>query len=162
MKVKICLILVLCVLVLCGCEEKMSSASITRDEAKTGGSLSFVYDMHDRTIYIGGEGEFVQYTAENISKGIESGNVIGLKIEAPNEVENVSETVVEMNGKVYKDLAVEINGNEQRFFYFYPDLQSEDLTFSIDWNERLKGQNYKLVLVKGTKFLDENGEVVDE
>ena len=162
MKAKICLILVLCVLVLCGCEEKMSSASITRDEAKTGGSLSFVYDMHDRTIYVGGEGEFVQYTAKNISKGIDAGNVIGLKIEAPSEVDNISETVVEMNGRVYKNLAIKINGDEQRFFYFYPDLKSKDLTFSIDWNERLKGQSYKIVLVKGTKFLNENGEVIDE
>ena len=54
-------LIILSCLSLAGCGAKeVSSAVITREDERIGGSLSFVYDSHEKAVYIGGEGEFIQ------------------------------------------------------------------------------------------------------
>lgn len=146
----------------CG-KTELESASITRDDARTGGSLSFVYNADTRKIYVGGEGEVVQYSSANESLGFDEGCRVGLKITAPDEELDLSTATLEMNDIKYAmgNFLEKINDKPQRFFNIYPAVSKQDDTveFSITWQEKTKEQNYKLIIVSGTKFMDKEGNV---
>ncbi len=161
MKVFVCCLFLFLIFTLCGCGSEIASAIITRDDEMTGGSLSFVYESVSRSIYIGGEGEFIQYYEKDLNKNLEAGNRIGLKIQAPNEVEDLGKTVLEIGGVTFTDMFVEIDGQEQNFFNIYPLVTKEtkEIPFKITWQDNT--QTYTLKIVDGTKLLSSDGEVVD-
>lgn len=159
----------LCVLMLfccVGCGDKeFPSAKITRDDLRVGGSLSFVYDQNARTVYVGGKDEVIQFSAQNDELGFGEGTRIGLKISAPDEEFDVNNATFEMHGTNYSsgDFLEEINGQKQRFFNIYPLLSKEDkeVCFTLKWQDNMKEQKYKIVVLEGTRFMDKNGNVSD-
>lgn len=158
----ICVLLIFMAISFAGCGGKeVSSAKISRDDEMTGGSLSFIYDENSRTIFVGGEGEFIQYYEKDLSKGWESGNRIGLKIEAPSEVENLKKTTLEMNGVTFTDMFVKIDGQQQNFFNIYPVVTetTNEIVFKITWEEEIATQTYTIKIVEGTALLDNEGNV---
>lgn len=156
-RVLICL-LIFSTLLFAGCGNKeLEAAKIVRDDARTGGSLSFVYDKNQKTVFVGGEGEIVQYSTDGESEG----NRVGLKIFAPNEKIDLSDASLKMNGVNYSNFLETINGQKQRFFNIYPIVSENDkeISFTITWASRTKEQKYKLVVVDGTKFMKKDGTV---
>ena len=145
----------------CGAKE-ISSANIFRDDARVGGSLSFVYDKNDRKIYVGGQGEAVQYSQGN--EIFDAGTRVGLKVVAPDVGLDLSSAKLEMNGIGYsaEEFLEKVNGSFQRYFLIYPlvSKQTPKVKFSVVWAEGTKEQTYVLEIVEGTKFLNEDGEVV--
>lgn len=165
MKKFLCLFLILSAFLLTGCGGKeISSARITRDDARTGGSLSFVYDKSAREIYIGGEGEVIEYCLADLSRNLSAGNRIGLKIYTPTELENSTNVVLEMNGVTYSSFLETIDGQIQNYAVIYPSLSpdTKESIFKITWDKDIEPQTYKIRIVAGTKFLDENGEIIKE
>ena len=157
----LCLLLIFSTLFLSGCFAKeISSAEIMRDEAKVGGSLSFVYNQKDRCVYIGGEGEFVEFYKGDLS--LSEGNRVGLKVIAPNEVEDFEKVTVEMSGESYSDLFQVVSGQKQNYFYIYPAFSEEnrEVKMKINWADDIESQEYKIIILSGTKFLNINGEVI--
>lgn len=157
-KIFLLLLCLVSVFTLAGCGDKeISSASIVRDDARTGGSYSFVYDKKERLITIGGEGEVIQYSSANLAEGVDAGCRIGLKVTAPDEVSDLEDATLEMNGVNYSsgDFLEEINGQKQRFFVIQPLVSEEDkeIGFSVKWQNGTKKQQYKIVIAPGTKFM---------
>lgn len=147
----------------CGSKE-IDSASIVRDELRTGGSLSFVYDKNQRVAYVGGEDEVVQFSEADESKGLSEGCRIGLKVTAPDENLDLETATLEMNGVNYSsgNFLETINGQKQRFFNLYPLVSKEDdeIKFSVTWQDGTKQQDYKIIMVSGTKYMQKDGNVV--
>lgn len=149
--------LVLLIVFQVGCGTKSyPSANIVRDEANTGGNLSFVYDMNERKVYFGGEGEFLQYYSADEMRDLEEGYRVGLKVIAPNEVKNLEDAVLEINGTTYSEFLEKIDGQEQNYFYIYPTFneKSKEVNFVITWNKNAKPQKYKVILNEKTNFLE--------
>ncbi len=147
----------------CGSKE-LDSASIVRDDLRTGGSLSFVYDKNQRVTYVGGEDEVVQFSEADESKGLSEGCRIGLKVTAPDENLDLETATLEMNGVNYSsgNFLETINGQKQRFFNLYPLVSKEDdeIKFSVTWQDGTKQQDYKIIMVSGTKYMQKDGNVV--
>ena len=148
-----------------GCGSKtLDAASIVRDDARTGGSLSFVYDKNTQTVYVGGENEVVQFSSENEAKGLSEGCRIGLKVTAPDESLNLDTATLEMNGVNYAsgNFLEMIDGQKQRFFNLYPLVSPEDdvVKFSVTWQEGTKQQDYKIIMVSGTKYMQKDGSII--
>ena len=153
-------LVILSCLSLAGCGAKeVSSAVITRDDERIGGSLSFVYDSHEKAVYIGGEGEFIQYYEKSLERNWKEGNRVGLKITAPKEVTDISKTTLEMNGVTFADLGAKVNGEAQNFFNIYPTITetTREIKFKVSWDEETKAQEYKVIIVEGTKLLNKDG-----
>lgn len=169
MKTKI-LALFMCfcaIFLLYGCGDKeLPSAKITRDDLRTGGSLSFVYDKNERTVTIGGRGEVVQYSSADEARGLEEGTRVGLKITAPDEEIDLSTATLEMNGVHYSssNFLETINGQKQRFFEIQPLVSENDdkIELKICWSEGTKEQTYQIVVARGTKFMNRSGEISGE
>ncbi len=146
----------------CGSKE-LDSASIVRDDLRTGGSLSFVYDKSQRVVYVGGEDEVVQFSEADESKGLSEGCRIGLKVTAPDENLDLETATLEMNGVNYSsgNFLETINGQKQRFFNLYPLVSKEDdeIKFSVIWQDGTKQQDYKIIMVSGTKYMQKDGSV---
>ena len=146
----------------CGSKE-LDSASIVRDDLRTGGSLSFVYDKSQRVVYVGGEDEVVQFSEADESKGLSEGCRIGLKVTAPDENLDLETATLEMNGVNYSsgNFLETINGQIQRFFNLYPLVSKEDdeIKFSVIWQDGTKQQDYKIIMVSGTKYMQKDGSV---
>ncbi len=146
----------------CGSKE-LDSASIVRDDLRTGGSLSFVYDKSQRVVYVGGEDEVVQFSEADESKGLSEGCRIGLKVTAPDENLDLETATLEMNGVNYssRNFLETINGQKQRFFNLYPLVSKEDdeIKFSVTWQDGTKQQDYKIIMVSGTKYMQKDGSV---
>ena len=165
-KLKI-LTVVLCVfsaLLLSGCgNKKLDSASIVRDDLRTGGSLSFVYDKKERIIYIGGQDEVVQYSQADEMRDLDAGCRVGLKVIAPDENLDLSTATLEMNGVNYSSgsFLEKISGQRQRFFNLYPVVSPKDekVSFSVTWQDGTEKQTYKIIIVSGTKFEDKDGNI---
>ena len=141
-----------------GCGEKeLPSANIFRDDARTGGSLSFVYDKESRVVYIGGEGEFIQYSSADEELGLSAGNRVGFKVVAPDEKLDLNSSMLEMNKVVYSggSFLESENGEKQRFFIIKPlfSPEAKEVSFKITWQDGAKEQTYKIVVKDGTKFL---------
>ena len=153
-----CLLLFMCV----GCNDKnLDSATITRDDARTGGSLSFVYNKDDRVVYVGGVDEVVQFSSADESRNLTEGCRVGFKVSAPEEEVDVSNAVLEMNGVNYSsgEFLESQNGQKLRFFNIYPLFSKEDrrAKFKITWQEGTKAQEYKIEVIEGTKFMTKDG-----
>ena len=147
-----------CAFLLAGCNEKeLPSATIVRDDARTGGSISFVYDKHTRTVTVGGQDEIIQYSSDEISPGTR----VGLKVTAPDENIDLSSAKLEMNDQNYTNFMEKINDTPQRFFVIYPTLSEKDnnVSFTVTWADNTKPQTYKITVAPGTKFMSQNGEV---
>ncbi len=147
-----------------GCGKKeVESAKITRDDARVGGTLSFVYNKDTRKVKLGGDGEVVQYSDANDTLGFDEGCRIGLKITAPDTALNLETASLKMNDVRYSmgNFLEKINGEPQRFFTIYPEVSKEDNTIelSIVWGEKIKKQDYKIEIAKGTKFMDKDGNI---
>lgn len=146
----------------CGNRE-LPPASITRDDARTGGTLSFVYDSKQKTVYIGGEDEVIQYSQEDETSNLSAGNRVGLKVTAPDESLDLSNATLKMNGVNYStgDFLEIVNGNKQRFFIIKPLFTKEvkKATFIITWEENSKEQEYKVIIKDGTKFMNKQNEI---
>ncbi len=161
MKRFLVIILVFVTLLCAGCSSKeYSSAIITRDEANTGGDLSFVYDSHDRYVYFGGEGEYIQFYSANEVSGLEEGYRVGIKVTAPNDVDSVEDATLEVNSTSYTDFLEKVEGQEQTYFYIYPTFSedSRETNFKITWNKNAKPQKYKVILNEKTNFLKSKSE----
>lgn len=145
------------------CDKELSSAKIVRDDARTGGSLSFVYDQKERLVSVGGKGEVVQYSLADESKNLDAGCRVGLKVVAPDENVDVENAVLEMNGVTYSsgNFLENIDGQKQRFFNIYPVFSKDNMKqkFVIKWQDGTKKQEYKIEIVDGTKFMDKDGNV---
>ena len=151
------------IILLTGCNQELSAAKITRDDARTGGSLSFVYDSAQQTVFIGGQDEIIQFSSEDEVKNLSEGNRVGIKVYAPDEKLDLSTASLKMNDVNYsaEDFLESVNGQLQPFFNIYP-LFSEDqrqASFSVVWQENTCEQNYKIKIVDGTKFLDKDGNI---
>lgn len=147
-----------------GCGKKaVDSANITRDDARIGGSLSFVYNKDKREVLVGGEGEVIQYSSKNDSLGFDEGCRVGLKITAPEGDFDLKTASLKMNDVRYAmgDFLTQINDVPQRFFVIYPKVSKEDdvVEFSIAWSDKTKRQDYKLIVEDGTKFMDKEGNI---
>ena len=156
MKKVLLIFLILLSIVSTACGTKIySSATITRDEANTGGDISFIYDEHTKNIYFGGEGEYIQFYSANEVSGLDAGYRVGIKVIAPSEVKNLDDTVLEVNGTSYTDFLEKIEGQEQNYFYIYPTFSedSRETNFKITWNKNAKPQSYKIILNEKTNFL---------
>ncbi len=157
------LLIICCVFALAGCSKKLDSASITRDDARVGGSLSFVFDKNERKIFVGGEGEVLQFSTADETLGLEEGNRIGLKITAPTELLDVSTAKLEMNGVNYSadDFLEMVGGQPQRFFNLYPTFTKDDAKakFCVIWQEGTAKQCYEVFINEGTRFMDKDGNV---
>lgn len=155
-----CFVSVFC---LAGCNQELSAAKITRDDARTGGSLSFVYDAAQRTVFVGGQDEVVQFSSADEAKNLTEGNRIGIKVTAPDEKLDLSTATLKMNDVTYSsgDFLESVNDQKQRFFNIYPMFSKEDteVLFSITWQEGTCEQEYKIIVVEGTKFLDKDGNI---
>ena len=156
MKKVLLIFLILLSIVSTACGTKIySSATITRDEANTGGDISFIYDEHTKNIYFGGEGEYLQYYSADEVKGLDAGYRVGIKVIAPSEVKNLEDAVLEINGNKYNDFFEKIESQPQNYFYIYPTLseKTKEIKFKITWTQMSKPQKYKVVLNEKTKFL---------
>lgn len=156
MKKVLLIFLILLSIVSTACGTKIySSATITRDEANTGGDLSFVYDSHDRCVYFGGEGEYIQFYSANEVSGLEEGYRVGIKMIAPSEVKKLEDAVLEINGNKYNDFFEKIESQPQNYFYIYPTFNenTKEVNFKITWNQTSKPQSYKIILNEKTNFL---------
>lgn len=156
MKKVLLIFLILLSIVSTGCGTKIySSATITRDEANTGGDLSFIYDEHTKNIYFGGEGEYLQYYSADEVKGLDEGYRVGIKVIAPSEVKNLEDAVLEINGNKYNDFFEKIESQPQNYFYIYPTFNenTKEVNFKITWNQSSKTQKYKVILNEKTNFL---------
>ncbi len=163
LKVLFVLVCIFSTLALAGCGDvELESATITRDDARTGGSLSFVYDSQERTVHIGGEGEVVQFSSADESKGTTAGCRVGLKVTAPDESLDLSTATLEMNGVKYAsgDFLETVDDQKQPFFNIYPLVSEENnqVKFSIKWAEGTAKQEYKIIVVEGTEFATEEIE----
>lgn len=149
----------------CG-ERELPSANIVRDDARTGGTLSFVYDRDKRLILIGGEGEVVQFSSADEERGLAEGCRIGLKVTAPDEKLDLSNASLKMNGVTYSagSFLESINEQPQRFFNIYPIVSPVDsaIKFEVTWQEGTKTQEYKIMVQPGTKFMDKDGKITPE
>ena len=157
MKKVLLIFLILLSIVSTACGTKIySSATITRDEANTGGDISFVYDERNRNIYFGGEGEYLQYYSADEVKGLDEGYRVGIKVIAPSEVKNLEDAVLEINGNKYNDFFEKIESQPQNYFYIYPTFneKTKEVNFKIKWTQMSKPQKYKVILNEKTKFLE--------
>ncbi len=157
MKKVLLIFLILLSIVSTACGTKIySSATITRDEANTGGDISFIYDEHTKNIYFGGEGEYLQYYSADEVKGLDEGYRVGIKVTAPSEVKDLEDAVLEINGNKYNDFFEKIESQPQNYFYIYPTFSEEtkEINFKITWTQMSKPQKYKVVLNEKTKFLE--------
>ena len=157
-------VLILCSGVgLCGCSQELPPASILRDEARVGGTLSFVYDKNEKMVFVGGEGEVLQYSSADEMKGLEEGNRFGLKVSAPDVELDLSSASLEMNEKTYSadEFLEKVEGASQRQFYLYPlfSKDNKETKFSITWQEGTKKQCYEVLVNEGTKFMNKDGSV---
>lgn len=147
-------------LVACGCSKDMVAyANITRTPDATGGAnVSFNYDVDTHTAWFGGNGETIEYYAENTAIGRSAGNRVGITITAPEEIESYEGfklTIYE--DKVYEgltDAGIPTAFDGENFMYIYP-LVSEtqkEVSIKIKWNNDVEEQTYMVKVKDGTSF----------
>ena len=122
-----------------------------------------MYDKNDCIVYVGGEDEVVQFSEADESRNLNEGCRIGLKVMAPDDAKDLSQSTLEMNGINYAsgDFLESVNGEKQRFFNIYPILSKQDneIRFKVKWQEGTKEQEYKVEILEGTKFMQKDGSV---
>jgi hypothetical protein len=147
-------------LVACGCSKNMEPyATVTRTPDNTGGSnLSFSYNTDTHTAWFGGEGETIDYYAENLSIGRSAGNRVGITITAPEEITTFDGFKLTIyDDKVYEGL--NDNGKPtafdgENYMYIYPLVSAEqkEVSIKIKWNNDTAEQEYFVKVKDGTSF----------
>ncbi len=141
----------------CG-DENLPNAKVTRDSEMTGGSLSFEYNQESGHIYVGGQDEIVQFYDSNITKGWqEEGNRIGLVFYAPKKLSDYETGTLSFQGETFSGGGFfrRVNGEKIGEVIIYPLISEEDkeIEIKITWQEGIKEQVYKLIIKKGTTFM---------
>lgn len=151
---------IMCLLFLsCGCSQKeVDNALIFRDSSMTGGNITFSYDRQNGKIYFGGEGETIQFYEKDISKGWnDDGCRIGLSIISPISIDDVDGIEIKLDGKVVKEnnLFSIVNDDEIPQINLFPIVSQEkkNLTLEIKWSSSTKTQNYEIIILEGTNFM---------
>ena len=139
-----------------GCGRELTYGAVERDSALTGGDLSFVYDKQSHTATFGGEGEVVSYYVGDEDLGIKSGNRIGVKIYAPDEITDYSKAELDFEGMQYTSgsFMSKVYDQTQNYFVLKP-LVSEDVTsleIRVTWTQDSAAQTYIIKIAEGTKF----------
>lgn len=148
-------ILTICCLIT-GCGREYSYTKIERDDARTGGNLTFVYDETTHTATFGGQGEVIAYYSENPALGTASGNRIGFKIYAPCDINDYSKAKLSFQGSEYTGGSFMQTVYDQRMNYFVltPVVSEDnrDLKVKISWTNEAKEQEYYIKIADGTIF----------
>lgn len=139
-----------------GCGKQLTYGDVVRDPAMTGGDLSFVYDRQSHTATFGGEGEVVSYYVGDEDLGIKSGNRIGVKIYAPDEITDYSKAKLEFEGMQYTSgsFMSKVYDKVQNYFILKP-IVSENintLEVKVTWTQDSATQSYIIKIADGTKF----------
>lgn len=139
-----------------GCGRELAYGAVERDSSLTGGDLSFVYDRQSHTATFGGEGEVVSYYIGDEELGLQSGNRIGIKIYAPDEIKDYSKAKLDFQGVQYTSgsFMSKVYDQTQNYFVLKP-LVSEDVTsleIRVTWTPDSATQTYIIKIAEGTKF----------
>lgn len=139
-----------------GCGRELAYGAVERDSSLTGGDLSFVYDKQSHTATFGGEGEVVSYYVGDEDLGIKSGNRIGVKIYAPDEITDYSKAKLEFEGMQYTSgsFMSKVYDKVQNYFILKP-IVSENintLEVKVSWTQDSAAQTYIIKIAEGTKF----------
>lgn len=159
MKRKVLIITILLMFVISsfyGCGKQLSYGDVVRDSALIGGALSFIYDKQTHTATFGGQGEVVAYYIGDEELGVKSGNRIGVKIYAPDEITDYSKAKLDFEGMQYTSgsFMSKVYDQTQNYFVLKP-LVSEDVTsleIRVTWTPDSETQTYIIKVEKGTKF----------
>lgn len=137
---------ILPLLFLAGCGQKLPEFNVMRDVYSTGGDISFLWVNDAKTAYFGGENEVIQYYEQDIAKGfLKAGNRVGLKIV-------FSEKISDLGSLTFKIGKEEINGEEVAtkiddevvYFQLFPIVESagQRIEIKIDY----KGKKDKIIV----------------
>ena len=146
-------------LIMVGCGDfAVGNADIIRDSEMTGGTLSFEYNKDTREIFFGGEGEVIQFYEADILKGWnESGNRLGIIMQAPSEVTEFETGTLTMQGQ---SLSAEnfyrtVNGEKIGEVVLYPLVKEneKEIEIKITWQDGTKEQVYKIIIKNGTQLM---------
>lgn len=154
----------LMIFTLFGCNNKeIDYATLKRDDANIGGSLTFVYDSSAHIAYFGGENQVVQYYDANVLNNNTAGCRVGVKIIAPTDIKDFSKATLIMNKIEYTEgsFLETVDGEIQNFANIYPVVSPDanKIKFIIKWGDKIKEQEYEIIIVEGTLFMNEKGEV---
>lgn len=148
--------LVIFPLIMVGCgDSTIGNANVTRDSEMTGGSLSFEYNKTAREIFFGGEGEAIQFYEADILKGWnESGNRLGLILQAPSEVDDFETGTLTLQGKTMTagSFYRTVNGEKIGEVVLYPLVKENEreIEIKITWQDGTAEQVYKIIIKAGT------------
>lgn len=139
-----------------GCGRELTYGAVERDSALTGGDLSFVYDKQSHIATFGGEGEIVSYYIGDEELGLQSGNRIGIKIYAPDEIKDYSKAKLDFQGVQYTSgsFMSKVYDKVQNYFILKP-IVNEDvdtLEVKVTWTQDSATQSYIIKIADGTKF----------
>ena len=159
MKRKVLIITILLMFVISsfyGCGKQLTYGDVVRDPAMTGGDLSFVYDRQSHTATLGGEEEVVSYYLGDEELGLQSGNRIGIKIYAPDEIKDYSKAKLDFQGVQYTSgsFMSKVYDKVQNYFILKP-IVSENintLEVKVSWTQDSAAQTYIIKIAEGTKF----------
>ncbi len=153
-------ILTLCLLLgfslsMVGCTEKIELpySILERDPASIGGeNLTYKYDAHERILTVGGQGEKIDFYTVNDAIGrTMAGNYIGVKIEAPEGVDNFKESEIEYDGIVTKNGEFLV-GKNYTVLRLKVTERERDFEIKIKWKKDAKKQTYKVHIAEGTEL----------
>ncbi len=147
-----------------GCKDNnLSQPSLERDRYNTGGNLTFVYDEVAHVASVGGEGEVIQFYDKDLVKGWdEEGNRIGFSLLVPKEVKDYKSGKANLNGeKLLADDYISLNEGQNLIATFQPIVKNgkEDITLKITWEDGKNEQIYKIIIAKGTLFMEKQNSV---
>ena len=139
-----------------GCGRELTYGAVERDFSLTGGDLSFVYDKQSHTATFGGEGEVVSYYHGDEELGLQSGNRIGIKIYAPDEIKDYSKAKLDFQGVQYTSgsFMSKVYDKVQNYFILKPMVNKDvdTLEVKVSWTQDSAAQTYIIKIAEGTKF----------
>lgn len=116
---------------------------VERDVYLTGGSLSFSYDENSKTAYFGGENEVIGYYEGDISRGIDEGNRVGLKITLGG-VDDLGSLTFKVGREEFsgEDVATLIN-DKPAYFQIFPlvEKSGDKIHITLEYKDK-KGDFY--------------------
>ena len=119
------------------------------------GDISIEYDKDLRNIFLGGQGESLQFREADITKGLtEGGYYVGIEFAAADKLDNLETGIMEFNGKRQEggEFFSEVGGQRQAKFVIYPRFSEKDrtATLKLTWQDGSQEQVYKIILREGT------------
>ena len=152
-------VIILAPLLLVGCGRQYTYGIVERDNALTGGNLSFVYDEATHTATFGGEGEAVLFYEADEGLGRVAGNRIGFKIYAPCDVTDYSKAKLNFQGEEITGGAFmqTVYGQVMNYFVLTPIVSEDNRQFEVKvtWTQDAEAQVYTIKVADGTKFVAE-------